>query len=256
MYDPTNPYASPMATEMDPIAVQWLGTPSPSLTRVANGLGMIYAGIVVALLAGIGGGILFGVLVAGQNLEAAQLVGFLIFAGTIIAWILNIVGNLFCLATPAETGAQGMIYASVASMGINLIITVGVWLKIMPDGARNVQLLFGLISGVTFLIFLRRLALFIGRLDLANRARSILIWCAGLFLALVAALAIMIGSAGFAAFQAAAKGRAAELGNAAGGVATGGFMILVILIAALITFVRYANLLTYLRKAILSGGRG
>jgi hypothetical protein len=33
-------------------------------------------------------------------------------------------------------------------------------------------------------------------------------------------------------------------------------MFLIIAIAALITFVRYANLLVYLRKAILGGGQG
>ncbi len=256
MYDPSNPYASPMSTEMNPVAVQWLGTPSPSLMKVANGLGMIYAGIVVALLAGIGGGILVGVLTAGRNFDAAEFVAIMILVASIVSWILNIVGSLFCLATPEESGAQGMIYASVAAMGINLLITIAMWLKLMPHGANNIQYLLSLISGVTFLVFLRRLALFIGRQDLAARARSILAWCIGLFIALVAALAIMVGSAGWAVLDAAARGRAANLGNAAGGVAAGGLMILIVAIAALITFVRYANLLTYLRKAILTGVRG
>src|SRR5207245_3437751 len=59
MYDPSNPYASPMASAMDPIAIQWLGTPSPSLRKVANGLGMIYAGICLDILSAVGGAILY-----------------------------------------------------------------------------------------------------------------------------------------------------------------------------------------------------
>jgi hypothetical protein len=102
------------------------------------------------------------------------------------------------------------------------------------------------------------LGLFIGRQDLADKAYSILMWCIGLVVASVAALAIMVGSAGLAFFRAAAAGdRAApDFGHAGGGVAAGGLLMLIVAIAALVTFVRYANLLTYMRKAILGGGRG
>ncbi len=108
------------------------------------------------------------------------------------------------------------------------------------------------------MLFLQKLALFIGRLDLAAKAKSVLMWCiicAGLF---VAAIVIMIGSLGMAFFQAANGGAMnhADAANVGAGAGLGGLLIVVAAIVGLITFVRYANLLTYLRKAILSGGRG
>src|SRR5438045_3198868 len=55
MYDSSNPYASPTSADIHPVAAQWMGTPSPSLQRVANGLGMIFAGNILILVAVIGG---------------------------------------------------------------------------------------------------------------------------------------------------------------------------------------------------------
>jgi hypothetical protein len=84
MYDPINPYASPMTTEMNPVAVQWLGTPSASLTKVAKGLGLIYSGICLGLLSGIGGSILMHVVAAAtRSIEAVGMIAILMGLGLI-----------------------------------------------------------------------------------------------------------------------------------------------------------------------------
>jgi hypothetical protein len=255
MQNQTNPYASPMAMDMSPVAVQWLQTPSTSLTKVANGLGLIYTGICVTLLSAIGGPILM--IVDGRSLGAVGLMLMLIGLGVIAGLVLNIVGSIFCLSTPPETGAQGLIYTSVGAMGLGLLITVGSWIALLtqtpfPQGLSGLQQLLNLVAGITFMLFLRKLALFIGRMDLAGKAKSILIWCCiciGLF---IASLVLMIGSAGAAFLQGGE--RAVE--NAGTGFGIGGMLALAAVIIGLITFVRYANLLTYMKKAILSGGRG
>jgi hypothetical protein len=253
MYDPTNPYASPMSTEMNPVAIQWLGTPSPSLLKVARGLGLIYAGICLALLGVIGGAVLMAVV---RSLEMFQLVGLVTGICVVVAWILNITGTLFCLATPEESGAQGMIYASAAAMGISLLLKIAEALTAIPPGVRLLAGLAAIVSGITFLVFMKRLATFVGRQDLARRAQSILNWCIGLFVAMVATIAYMTGSVGMAFIRGAATGREAPVGDAAASAGIGFIIMGIIGIAALFTFLRYANLLTYLRKAILSGGQG
>jgi hypothetical protein len=257
MYDPTNPYASPMSTEMNPVAVQWLGTPSPSLLKVARGLGLIYSGICLALLSAIGGTILVAVVAAAtRSAELVGLLGVLMGIGIVVAGIMNIVGTLMCTATPEESGAKGMIYASVAAMALAVLISIGIAVGLASKQVAVVEYLANIISGITFLVFMKRLAMFIGRIDLAAKAQSILNWCIGLFVAMIAVMVFTVSTVGVAFFRAAAGGQDARLGDAAAGAGLGFIMMAVIAIAALITFIRYANLLTYLRKAILSGGQG
>jgi hypothetical protein len=259
MQDTRNPYASPMATEMSAVAAQWLQSPSTSLTKVANGLGLIYAGIVVVLLSAIGGPILVAVIAAATHSAGlVMILGVLLVVGVLAGVVLNIVGNIFCLATPEETGAQGLIYASVGAMGLGLLISLASLVVTLPQGISLLQMLLNLVAGITFMLFLHRLALFIGRQDLAAKAKSILTWCIICAALFVAAMVIMIGSLGMAFFQAANGGamNRADVANVGAGAGLGGLLMVVVLIVGLITFVRYANLLTYMRKAILSGGRG
>src|SRR5438046_2538450 len=103
MYDSNNPYASPGA-EMHPVAAQWLGTPSPSLRRVANGLGLIFAGNILSMTA-LFGLISGGAAFAGDAATWAAIANVLSIA-MLVSFGLNVAGSLFCLATPAESGAQ------------------------------------------------------------------------------------------------------------------------------------------------------
>ncbi len=51
MQDQFNPYAAPTTVTMHPRAAEWLRTQDPSLLKVGRGLGNIYLGIVIAILA-------------------------------------------------------------------------------------------------------------------------------------------------------------------------------------------------------------
>ncbi len=92
-----------------------------------------------------------------------------------------------------------MIYASVGATGIGLLITAALWLKLVPQNAQYVQTLLNLVAGVTFLMFLKNLATFIGRRDLAGKAKSVLTWCIACAVLFSAAMVLVIGSVGAAA---------------------------------------------------------
>jgi hypothetical protein len=252
MYDPSNPYASPMATEMNPVAVDWLGTPSASLYKVANGLGLIYYGVIVMAIA-IGGGTIIGAILGATspnpdpNVIARRIADqHALFLGIMLVSIggrlLGITGSLFCLATPAETGAQGFIFTSVATMGGGVGVQLAVWLGFVSPRLELLQHIFYIVSGATFLLFLRRLAQFTGRDDLAEKAKSVLMWCGVLLVLIIGIILVPL-----------VNGR--PIGRNDGTLAILGILGLVLLIGGLVVFVRYANLVNSLRKHILIGSR-
>jgi hypothetical protein len=242
MSDPTNPYATPMLMEMNPVAVQWLGTPPGSHLKVARGLRLIYWGICIYLVSDIGGFVLL--LSVARSPESFRMIIVLIGIGCVAAWILNIVGTLLCSATPEESGALGTIYTAVAAMGVGILLQIVQWVGFMPQAASYLQGIAGIIGGILLLVFLKRLGMFIGRLDLAGKAKSILNWCIGLFVALIADIVYTVSSAGMAFFRTAAEVKEPRTDNTEAGLGFGIILFSMILIAALITFIRYANLLT------------
>jgi hypothetical protein len=250
MYDPSNPYASPMSTDMNPVAVQWLGTPSPSIQKVATGLGLVYAGVLVILLAIVGGGVVGAIIGAAAGdpnavpraIAEHRAVFIGIFLVGLSGRVLNLVGSLFCLATPPESRAQGLISVSVAATIAAIAVQIGVFFRIVSESVQPVHIILIVISGLTFVLFLRRTAQFIGRVDLAERAKSILIWF-GVVLLLVVVI-----------FGLSLQGTVRPRGD--GILAIVGLMSIVGLITGLITVARYAKLLSGIRQAILTGGRG
>jgi hypothetical protein len=261
MYDPSNPYASPTATETHPVAVQWLGTPSPSLQRVANGLGMIFAGNMLMLVAVVGG-ICVGIAFA-QDVATLAMIDRVISIAALVAFGLNVAGSLFCLATPSESGAKGMIFASVGATLFGLFIQIGSSLGAVRDRHPVLINLLSIVAGITFLIFLRLLSRFIGRYDLGRRAMSILIWSIISTFAMIAGMIMMVAALGWALLRGLAEGQAqAEaqlkvvLQAGAGGALLGMLLILIAVIIALVNYVRYILLLAQARTAILTGLRG
>jgi hypothetical protein len=250
MYDPTNPYASPLATDVNPVAVQWLGTPSPSLQRVATGLALVYASVLVILLAIVGGGLIGGVIGAmARNPNAVphaidqhRALFIAIFLVGMTGRVLNLVGSLFCLATPPESRAQGLILISVAATIAAIAVQLGIVFRLVSEDLNPVQLILIVIAGLTFVLFLQRTALFIGRSDLAGRAKSIFIWF-GIVLIMIVAI-----------FGLALNGAPRPGGDEVFVIV--GLLSIASLITGLVTVARYANLLAVIRKAILSGGRG
>ncbi len=259
MYDPNNPYASPSA-EIHPVAAQWLGQPSASLRRVATGLGIILAAnllFLVLVLATV------GAFAEIKNLKMLLTVIRVIGIGSLVAMGLNVAGSIFCLSTPAESGAKGMIIASVIATLIAVVLYLGGLAGVLRDVPEQLVNLLNLVAGITFLLFLRLLSRFIGRYDLGRTAASILIWEIISFFAAIAGFIVIVASLGLALLRALTEGQAqanaqlhAALQRGAGAAAIGFLVVGIAAIIALVMYVRYLILLNSARRAILTGGRG
>ena len=232
--DPTNPYASPQVEMILPPGVRWAQADSPSLRQTGVGLTLVYYGIVTVLLSivviAVGG----FVAAASRSQMALGAVFILGGLGVIVGSILNFVGPLVCLVVPAESGAKGLIVGSVIFQLANVIHSVVVLVapRLIPETTSKVLNLLGLVAAVLFVLFMKQLSEYIGRPDLAARARNVLVAAAALFvIGVVVAVAI-----------------AATAGPA--GLAGLGLLMIVLLIGALIVFVMYANLIDALRKAL------
>lgn len=219
MSDPLNPYASPAATTTAP-GVEWMRTDSAALAKTATGLSLVYYGIVLLLLS----------LLLTVGAAFVPFAMFFTLGGIIIASIMMFVGPLFCLSVPAETNAKGLIIGAVAFQLINLAFAVMPAAGIEVSGLESVAQIFGLLSGICFVLFMRRLAQFIGREDLADRAGKVLGLGVAVFLTMIAAVGAML-----------------VLGP------TAGVLVLVAAIMGIVLFVMYANLINSLSKALKSG---
>jgi hypothetical protein len=247
MQDYFNPYAAPTTLEMHPAASEWLGTPNESLRKVASGLGLIRTAVLLLVFVVIiffVGCIFLGLNGGGRDTMQMLLVVFAVMV--IVAQILNLVGSIFCLSTPQETGARGWIVASVVTEVLSMVISVGALLGVRGDGASGVQQLLGIIACVTFILFLRKLGLFIGRPDLAQRAINLLILWGVLF-------AIIVGSIVLTVLAAQQANGGLRFARPAVGpeilIAIGLSMI----VLGIVAVVKYLSLLADMKSAILNG---
>lgn len=233
MQDPFNPYAAPTTLEMHPKAQQWLDTPNESLRKVANGLGLIRTGAIVLILAML---LLFGGLVLINinrgGVEDVKMLTLVFQVMAILGAILNLVGSIFCLSTPPESGARSWIFASVAAEVLSMVITAATLLGVGMDNPLLIQQLLGIIAFVTLILFLRKVGLFIQRPDLARRAVDLLIlW--GVLIGLILVPRVL---------GEAAIGREVTLAIA-----------VMMLVLAIVALVKYLTLLSSTKSAILGG---
>jgi hypothetical protein len=253
MADQFNPYAAPAASSIHPRAAEWLhSTNDPSLQKVARGLGLIYTSILVLvstfILVFVGSMVVGGLAIGGggrpnprEMQGGLQIVMVLYILGLLLGYGLNLVGTFMCLATPEETGAKGMITTSVIITVVSLVLTI-VNFIVNNNAVAGVAGILSVIGGICFILFLKRLAGFIGALHLEQRARSILIALAVGVGFLILLLVLMVGMEPNAP-------------RAGGGILAGiAITSLVLTIGGLVVFVMYANLINNLRKAIQAGG--
>ena len=213
------------------------------LARVSYGLRLIYLSLIlavvtflaafVAILAAVNAGQKLGPADLGQGPLALILQGMIFLS--LLSNVMAIIGKFYCLQVPEKAQASTLIFLSVAFSVLSVLIQVG---AAIPATAMLVQpiapasSLFVMVGYVIFLIFLRRLAEYLGRMVLAARARSILVWSF-----LLSAVTI----AGMAAVMTAATQEIKIVG---------GLVLFAASIIALVQFVRYVNLLPALRSAI------
>jgi hypothetical protein len=131
---------------------------SGHLGKVARGLQFIW----------VGSGLLLATLVAGPLAVPLGL-----FCGVLV-----LVGRICCLAVPRKCGCLRIIRGSVLCtlLAFLLVLTVLIFFRYERDLIVVLFIpLFAVAGEILFLIFLRRLADYVGKPQLARRARSILI---------------------------------------------------------------------------------
>lgn len=191
---------------------------SDAFRRVAGGFRLALIGLVIFVLAIVGGSIANGAIGAvqqanrplgappqiNQQPQGAQLVVVGV-AGVLaaIGGVLTLLGGLRCTAVPEDVpGAKGKITTSVALAAVTLVVGVAVNLdqavfRLVPMMATGiVQLvasLLNVIAAILFLQFTARVAEFIGRPEHAKSARTILILYAVMIVLGVMLMGVLIG---------------------------------------------------------------
>ena len=217
-----------------------------SLRTVATGLGLVYGGLCLFVFSVIwpflGG--LFLVQMGPSGV-------FFLFASTpvlmLLAILLDTIGRLLCLAMPADqSGTRPIIYVSLAFSLLALAIST---LKIgnlffvlvhLPQVVDQLQAPLALLGSVLFVIFLKNLAKYVQKPDLAGRANTVLILG---IVTVVAALGIVV----FAVAM-----QRSEFAEFVGMLGLGVFVLgLSVLVLGIILLIKYGKSLTYLRKAVL-----
>jgi hypothetical protein len=175
-----NPYASPRA----PVAAgsDWVRLGGRTLRNVAKGISLVYYGIVLALLAIIVLAMTM-VLAAALDGTAIMVIGGITAVGlAVLANILNLIGPMICLDAPPEIRSKGLIAGSVVfqllNLALRIFIQIAIRLKEIPRekvlAAQFGSNVVGAIAFILFVLFIKRLAQFIGRSDLSKRASSVL----------------------------------------------------------------------------------
>lgn len=228
MSEPFNPFAAP-ETRND-VQAQTVGS-HQELAGVERGLRLIYFGICGVFLSAMATAVL------AVAIGPSARIG---FVGVIISWLMVIIGPFFCLSVPAESKARGLIGASILFQLTGFLLMIG-WrtgvIVLWPgaDLSPALQLLSqfsGVSGGVLFILFLMKVARFIGREDLRRRGINLLIGSVVLFLITV-----------FAVYSVTFFGRANT-------ESIGLIAIFLAAAGALVLFLMYANLVNYLAKAI------
>ena len=229
-----NPFAPPTVEPSAP-DVERIQTGTGDLAKTGTGLTLVLFGTLCVLVsAGVLG---IGVVLAGLAFTTGSMAlnwaggGGLILggAGCFIGGLMLFVGPFRCLSAPAAVRGRGLIIGSVVCQTL-----VGVMVLRMGMAPSIIAMYTSLTSHVLFVVFMRRIAEFIGRLDLAARAGNILIGGS--------IMASCIGILGIARLVATQSG--------------GSFITLtgtVLALATAVSFLMYVGLLNALRRAIKSG---
>jgi hypothetical protein len=243
MNEPVNPYASPLSVEM-PLPN---GEPSPfdfaALRSTGIGLSLIYFGILLILLTVIGSVATVMVWSSQQEFfpDNVGLLGFIAVMGYLVGFLLMIVGKIFCISIPSESGARGYLLLSLVLEFVNLMnlflpFLLGIVAPEWIDGFaaaiafKIINIACFLLCVAAFLLFLNKLSKHINHIDCMKRAKNTLI------------LLIILSCFGIAL----------ALGLLVNGTTFGtGILLLVLMLGGLIFFLRYANLINSLRKILL-----
>ena len=149
-----------------------------------TGITFVYIGLVLFVLA------IIALVYAGLNPVPLRLaVPLLLVASS----LLSMIGRILCLSVPKEVGASGLIYAAVALDVSSLFAAVSRMIPGLPNFSGFTGLL-SVAAMVFFLIFLKKLAVFINDSESAARASSLLNLGIGLVIVMVAMIVLPLVS--------------------------------------------------------------
>ncbi len=201
------------------------------LRTVATGPRLVYVGLCLLVFSVIWPflGVLF-VAQMGPNGAFFLLASFPVLM--LLAILLDTIGRFLCLAMPADqSGGKPIIYVSVGfsllALAISALQLGNLFFSLvqLPQVVAQLQTPLALVGSVLFVLFLRNLAKYIQRPDLAVRAITVVILgvvALGLVVMVVATQRLEFGILGIG-----------------------------VLVLGIILLIMYGNLLTYLRKAVL-----
>ncbi len=240
-----NPFSPPTVEPAAP-DISWIPTWTGDLGRTGTGLKLVLLGTIfvpVSVLVLLIGGALFVVTSVVHDWISRQAAGVLVWMGggaellaligILVGGLMLFVGAFRCLSAPAAARGRGLIIGSVVCQTLAGITYFGSFLPMISRLEVPTSIIIaiaGLASHILFVLFMRRIAAFIGRMDLVARARNILIGAA--------LMASCVAIQGIAHLVARNPGDALAI--------TG-------MIAAIIVYVLYLGLLVGLRLAINSG---
>lgn len=200
------------------------------------GMALVYFGIVLmlltVLLVGIGGPLL------GKRPETLEQI---FRAGALMmlaSFVLTTVGPMLCLVVPKRSGAKVYVAVSVVLLMVSVISTgmrlLGI--RILAAELYGLTLFTTLLGWLFFLVFLRKLSLYIGHAKHASRASTIMTgYGAVIGVAVIGGLVL----------------DSPNLGAGPDGlVVWSAVFVLGLLGAGLVVFVSYANLINELRKLL------
>ena len=197
--------------------------------HVSTGLRLVYTGLVLLFVTIFVGTILNVAL--GLNL----MVIYAIVGLSILAQLMSIVGQFRCLDVPEKVKATGPIYTAVALAVTSIALSIAAAIPAIgaPAWARQVGQILSTAGSICFLVFLGRLAEFLGDPRQIARARFVLF---GTILMMALAIAVVaLGPAGL---------------PGGGNIPLVALLGLGLIVFGLVIFVSYARLLDGLRQQI------
>jgi hypothetical protein len=150
-----------------------------------TGITLVYIGLVLIVLAIIA-------IPLSAVMRAVPLL-FAVPALLVASSLLSMIGRILCLSVPKEVGAMGLIYAAVVCDVSSLFAAVSPMIPGLPNFSGFSGLL-SLAAMVFFLIFLKKLAVFINDSESAARASSLLNLGIGLVVVMVAMIVLPLVS--------------------------------------------------------------
>jgi hypothetical protein len=165
----------------------------PGWLTVRKGVRMIYVSIAVIFVGAIGMACLAGAMSSGRHGGGPDATaGILVLIPALVilgAAIAIIVGQFMCCAVPEETGAKNFAMIAAICIIINIICSVA---AVALPPIQALGSLASLTGNILFILFLRKVALYLGNQELASSAMGFLVF---LIVVVVVAVLISVGAA-------------------------------------------------------------